>query len=51
MKQQALIKELAREGHYDMLPAAQEMLVQFNNTQQLGREHLERERTKESDQR
>ena len=50
-KQQALIAELAHDGHDGMLPAAQELLAQFNTTQQLSREHLEREQTKESDQR
>ena len=50
-KQQALIAELAHDGHDGMLPAAQELLAQLNASQQLGREHLEREQTKKSDQR
>ena len=51
MKQQALVVELARDGHDDMLPAAQELLAQLNAAQQLGREHLERERLKAPEQR
>ncbi len=42
-KQQALIEELERDGHENMLPAARGLLAQMQSLQRLGREHLQRE--------
>ncbi len=42
-KQEALIKELERDGHENMLPAAREFLAQMRAIQQQSREHLQRE--------
>ena len=45
-KQLALIEELERDGHVDMLPAARELLAQLQSAQQFGREHLQSEEHK-----
>ena len=42
-KQEALIEELARDGHDAMLPDAREFLDQLKTIQALGVEHLARE--------
>ena len=38
-KQKALIAELERDGHLELLPAARELLKQFEESQALHREH------------
>ncbi len=42
-KQEALIAGLERDGHEQMVPAAQTLLTALKATQQLGEEHLARE--------
>ena len=42
-KQKALIEELERDGHENMLPAAREILAHMQKLQQQSREHLHRE--------
>ncbi len=42
--QEALIQELERDGHDEMLPAARALLAEMQKLQRLGSEHLQRER-------
>lgn len=45
-RQEALVARLRQEDHLELLSAAQGLLAQMHEFQELGQEHLEREQAK-----